>query len=189
MSNSRQAIKDAQAVGRSESARNSTHQTATQKGDQGMTTKPVSNTKSLSFTENPWLFCQDGKHEDCAARVELTDRFELCPCLCHAPTTSAPASETGEWRYVETQHSAEIAINCNINNLRLRAHWTGLGDTETLRAVMRQVVSDRNAVLRLVKILDELDNYYSASGKLWDEARNLLLTLKKGRLKDAETRM
>lgn len=63
-----------------------------------MTTKPASNTKSLSFTENPWLFCQDGKHKDCAARVELTDRFELCPCLCHAPTTTQPTPETGEWR-------------------------------------------------------------------------------------------
>jgi hypothetical protein len=61
-------------------------------------------------------------------------------------TLSQPAPNTGEWCYIETPYSAEIAIDGNIDNLRLRAHWTGLGDIEILRATMRQIVSDHNRI-------------------------------------------
>lgn len=57
----------------------------------------------------------------------------------------------GEWRYVETRYSSEIAIGAN---LRLRAHWTGAIDRGEIQVLMQSVVSDHNAIPKLVAVLE-----------------------------------
>src|SRR5688572_5025960 len=64
------------------------------------------------------------------------------------PTPEQPAPDAGEWRYVQTKYAAEVVAG----KITIKPHWLGLGDSEEIRAVMRQVVSDHAVAGRIRRV-------------------------------------
>lgn len=98
-------------------------------------------------------------------------------CTC-APQPEPDAS--GEWHYVETETSAEIVIGQFV----LRAHWWGVADGNEVRAIMAEIVSNDNAVPKLVAALEDLVRQLPNDERLADFNLDLAesaLALMKGR--------
>jgi len=131
-------------------------------------------TKPGRLTDSKWWFCQIDQHDRCAVEIELTSCFEGCPCECHQTTQTQPAPESGEWQawlQCVTRQLAtrpEGGMNSACGEYNCPCHYE-----------LPRVVEIANAVPRLMAILEALDNYYCASGKLWDDARTALATLRR----------
>lgn len=65
-----------------------------------------------------------------------------------------------EWRYVETPMAAEVEVG----DIRLRPHWKGLSDTDTLRAVMRMAAAAPALYEALTVLLKTETNLGGVSG-------------------------
>jgi hypothetical protein len=57
-----------------------------------MTTKAATGTKPGRLTDSKWWFCEIGQHAKCTTEIELSLRFEACPCECHQRPAEQPVS-------------------------------------------------------------------------------------------------
>jgi len=136
-------------------------------------------TKPGRLTDNKWWFCEINEHEKCATEIELTSRFEGCPCECHQTAPPQPAPDTGEWRVEYDPNAGAMAYV-----LAGTPYGTSvIASTEGVRHAV-QIVSDHNAVPRLIAALEEL----LRSGVEHDDCRVSYLTMQVDRDAIADAR-
>jgi hypothetical protein len=130
-------------------------------------------TKPGRLTDDKWWFCEIGEHDKCVVEIELTSRFEGCPCECHQKVASE-ADTGGEWRALAGP--AEFAAVVDQDGREV-ARCYRHADTKWAEDNANQIVTDhaRAALVPgLVKALDDL-LAYSAGLILCLEARGVAL--------------
>jgi hypothetical protein len=101
-------------------------------------------TKPGRLTDSKWWFCEIGQHDKCTVEVELSSRFEGCPCECHQKSPQPAPDAEGEWRVVP-EPVAPILAAIHDGDKIIASCMT----TETANRILR----DHSAVPRLVEAL------------------------------------
>jgi hypothetical protein len=104
-------------------------------------------TKPGRLTDKAWWFCKIDQHDKCAVEVELTSRFEACPCECHQTMSPPLVSNTdGKWTVFKHQRKRILdEFGCLV------------AETQT-EARAAQIVADHAAVGKLVAALRQARN-------------------------------
>jgi hypothetical protein len=115
-------------------------------------------TKPGRLTDSKWWFCVIGQHDKCAVEIELSSRFEGCPCECHQKAAPQPAPDAGgEWRIVNPD-GAVVRIVAGEND----TITTVTGETRAERQLKAaQIISNHKQAAAVPKLVEALQRRVS----------------------------